>query len=219
MELIIMTPSQIESLARAKYNSAGSTFWSESEIMDYITQASIELSLETHCIQRVFTTTTVASQAEYDWPTNAISIKRITYDGKKLMPITFREDDALTLNNQSTTATGTPQYYTNYNEVFSLRPIPDSALTLKVYAACEAQTIDSSSTLEIPTAFHLDIVDFVVSEMASKDQNWDTADRFRDKWDQAKIRAKRHMRKMMRGDAFVAVQDEESLPTTILGGL
>jgi hypothetical protein len=55
--------------------------------------------------------------------------------------------------------------------------------------------------------------------MAAKDENFTTASYYQGKWQQAVMRMKRHMRKMKRGDAFASVQDEGSLPSTILGAV
>jgi hypothetical protein len=212
-----MTPSQIEATSRNKYNSLGDTFYSSAEIMDLITEACMQLATRALCIERVYQTTTIASTQEYSYPTNVISIKRVTYNGQKLKPITMREDDALTMLNQSTTATGTPQYYFNWNESVYLRPIPDAAQTLQIFGYAEAQPVTSTSALEVPTMFHPDIVNFVVAELCAKDENYKASDRYLERWEAALVKAERWAAKKKRGDAMAAVQDEETLGETILG--
>ena len=205
-----MTPAEIELAARQKYNAVNDTFWSSSEIMGYIYDACLEMATETHCIENTFTTSTVADQQEYEWPANAISIKRIEVDGLKLVPITFREDDLVSQTTSTTSVTGAPQYYTVWDEVFALRPIPSSILDMKVYAVCEPQAVTSTSVLEVPSAFHNIIVHYVTAEMASKDENFATADRLQAKFDKGLMRLKKHMRKMKRGDSFASVQSEDT---------
>ena len=187
--------------------------------MGLIYDACLEMATETACIERVFTTSTVAGKQEYDWPTNATTIKRITVNGQKLIPITFRDDDALTLLNSAVQDSGQPQYYTVWEEVFALRPIPASVQDIKVYATVEPQEVTDTSTLEIPTAFHNSILHYVVAEMAAKDENFTTAQYYQAKWVQGIGRMKRFMKKMKRGDSFASVQDEGSLPSTILGAV
>jgi hypothetical protein len=212
-----MTPAEIEQAARERYNAVGETFWSQAEILNLIYAACLEISIETKCIERVYTTTTVASTQEYAFPTNAIAIKRVTYNGRKLKPTTFREDDSLTLDNSISTTTGTPAYYVVWNNTIILRPIPDSAVTLKIYSINEADEIDSTSTLEVPTFTHMRIVNYVVSEMYAKDKDFSSAGYYKKLWEQDKLEIKRWLRKRRRTDSFVGVQDEEMLGNTVLG--
>jgi hypothetical protein len=213
-----MTPQEVEQAARERYNAVNDPNWSSSEIMSLIYAACLEMAREALPIERTYSTTSVASQQEYSFPTNLMAIKRITYGGNKLLPITMREDDALTLNNQSTTATGTPQYYWIWNRTISLRPIPSSSgETIKIWAISRAQPVTSTSTLEIPTEYHMDLVNYVVSEMYAKDKDLVSAKYYKELWHKAIQDAKRWVRMSKRRDSFAAIQDEESLPTTILG--
>ena len=91
-----MTPNEIETRARRMLNAVGSNFWSSAEIIeDYLYAAASEMALETRCIENRYTTTSVASQQEYDRPTRMISIKRVEYAGNKLKPITFQKKNSL----------------------------------------------------------------------------------------------------------------------------
>lgn len=212
-----MTPTEIETAARNRYNSVGDSFFSQNEILDLMWDACLDMTRECNLIERVYTTSTVASQQEYSYPTSTISIKRITYDGKKLKPITMREDDAITGLNQSTTSEGTPQYYFVWNETIYLRPIPSSVATLKIFTYNEPSEITTTSTLEIPTQFHMDLVDYIVSEMAAKDSNLDIAKWYAEKWEKSKLDIKKWQRKRLRGDSFATVQDEEAMIEGYLG--
>ena len=213
-----MTPSEIETAARRAYNGEGDDFWSSAEIMDLIYAASLELSIESLAIERTFTTTSVLSQRSYSLPTETISVKRIEYNGAKLQPTTFREDDAITLSNSNSTDSGTPQYYMVWNEAFFLRPIPDTTGTeIKIYSINQPQRITTSSTMEIPTRYHLDIVKFLLREMYSKDKNLQQSSYYTGLWEQAKLRARKWEAKRKRGDSNAVVQDVENIPTTVLG--
>lgn len=212
-----MTPTEIETSARNRYNSIGDSFFSSEEILALMWDACLDITRECNLIERVYTTSTVASQQEYAYPTSTISIKRITYDGKKLKPITMREDDAITGLNQSTTSEGTPQYYFVWNDTIYLRPIPSSVATLKIFTYNEPSVLTISSTLEIPTQFHMDIVDYIVSEMAAKDSNLQFAKYYADKWERSKLDIKKWQRKRLRGDSFASVQDEDQLIEGYLG--
>lgn len=213
-----MTPTQIETRARSKYNAIGDSYFSQEEILDFIYQGCIELAQDALVIEATpQSTSTVIGQRSYAYPTNAVSIKRITYEGKKLKKINFREDDIITGLNQSTADQGTPQYYSIWNDVIYLRPIPAAVGTLVIYSYKEPSTITITSTIEIPTRYHMSLVDFAVKEMALKDSNVNVADRLQARWDKFVLKAKASERKKERGDSFSAVQDEEMMSEGFFG--
>lgn len=212
-----MTPLELITYARQLYNAVNDTFFSDAELYMMVQAAQTELARETNCIRRVYTTPTVANQQEYSKPAAAFSIKRITYNGRKLFKISDREDDALTLNNAVTTATGAPQYYWEWDDSIELRPVPDDALTLKIYTYDLPQTVSSTTTLDVPDAYQLDLSFYLLWHMCSKDKNYQAAQAYQTTWMQKVRDIKGYERKRLRGDSFTHVLDEESLPVTIIG--
>lgn len=212
-----MTPGQIAEYARQQYNSVNDDFFSDAELYRHIYQAEMELAMEANCIRTVFTASTVASTQEYTKPTLAMSIKRITYEGNKLFPINMREDDALTLSDQNTTATGTPQYYFEFGTSIFLRPIPSGVGTLKIFAYCQPDTVTSTSSLEVPTRYHAAIADYLCAMKAAKDKNFEASTFHMQKWQAAVTKAKQYERRLLRGDAFAHVNNENELPLALIG--
>jgi hypothetical protein len=212
-----MTPLEINTAARQRMNAVNDDFWPDAEIYNLIYQGSLELANEGLLIERTFTASTVAAQQEYDWPTNAISIKRIQVNGLKLKKITFREDDVLTFLNQSTSASGAPTHYAEWNNVFYLRPIPSSVLEMKVWAYVQPQAVTLSSSLEIPDEYHMALVNFILSEMSAKNKNYTGAQYYRALWEKDVLRAKRLARKKLIGDAFQVVKNVDVIPQSDLG--
>lgn len=214
-----MIPDQVIEYARQQYNAVSDSFFASTEMYRLLWSAQMELAREAWVIERVYTTTTTASQQEYSYPTQTLAIKRITCDGIKLVQTTFREDDSLTLSNQTTTATGKPQYFCIWNETIYLRPVPDSTYTLKIWSYNEPQEVSATSTLEVPTRYHLDLADYLLWRMASKDQNERASERWRQNWEQRVLKAKGDRRRELRGDSFACVQDVDILPVTVIGAL
>jgi len=213
-----MTPTQLEDLVRQRMNVVGDTFWSSAELRQLMWIACFELARECMCIERTYTTTSVANQRDYDYPSNTIAIKRVTYDGEKLEPITWREDDALTLNDTSTSNTGTPKYYAVWNNTLYLRPTPDtSALDIEIFSYNQPQEITATSSFEIPEQFIPDIQYYLLAAMASKEGDVNKAQYYQQMWDRSLVRAKTFCRKARRTDSFAAVQDQETLPLSIVG--
>jgi hypothetical protein len=215
-----MTPAEVETQARRRYNSASDTvFFTQAEMFQWIYEAEMELSKRALVIEDFDeSTSTTASDNTYAIPTNYISIKRLEYDGQKLQRIDNREDDLLTSSNRTTTDEGTPQYYYVWNDVVYLRPIPDAAKTLSFYGYKEPTALTTASTsLSIPSRYHVDLVDYVTAQMAFKDKELVISDRLLLKWEDKIRRAEIFERKRRRRDAFAAVKDEEQTGGTTIG--
>lgn len=212
-----MTPSQLEESARRRYNAIGDTYFTQAEILDYIYHAECELCRDGFVIQNTYTASTVASQQAYSWPTQAIAIKRITYDGAKLAQIDMREDDSVTQMNQVTTSTGTPAYYFLWEKSIYLRPVPAGVGTLKIFTYDRPQTVSITSVLDVPEDYHTDLIYFVLAEMALKDGNQLLERRYRDLWLAAKQSIVKVMRRRLRGDGPAHVKDIDTLPMSGIG--
>lgn len=215
-----MTPSEIELTARRAYNAVNDTFWSQQEIFDLIYAACLEVCDESFPVERTYTTDTVIGTQGYDFPTNSLAIKRVTWNGQKLTPIDMREDDAVTALNQETTDTGNPRYYWIWNRTIYLRPVPASVETLKLWTYNFQAAISSpSATIDIPDVHHMRLVNPVLSAMAAKDSNLTKAQYYLAIWEKDKIKIKQSMRKMKRSDGFTTVKDEGLVIESYLGGV
>lgn len=213
-----MTPTEFIAAARRKYNAVGNTFYSDTEILDLLYQVETELAKYAYTIEAApdTSTTTVIGTRGYSLPTRAIAIDRLTYDGQKLQPISFREDDSLTGLDEDTANTGAPIYYALWADTVYLRPVPDSALTLKFYYYREPAIITITDSIETPTRYHMDMVDGVVAELMYKDENQTGGDRYRARWDNHMLEARKWQKRRRRGDSMAYVKDEDSLNESIL---
>lgn len=212
-----MTPTDLVTYIRQRHNAVGDTFWSDQEILNLVWEACFQMAREAYAIEGTTTTATVAGTQTYAYPTSTIAIKRITWMGIKLQPISFREDDQLTGLNAATLVQGNPQYYALWNSYIYLRPIPSDVQTLQIFTYKEPVQITTSSTLEIPTQFHLDTVDYAVAIMNAKEKNFAAAQYWQARWDQKLARIKAWGRKRLRTDSFSAVQDMNSMNESFLG--
>jgi hypothetical protein len=216
-----MTPTEVITQARSKYNAVGDTFYSDAELLHLQYEGCTELAVDCDAIESTdATTTSTAGDNSYAFPTRCLSIKRLEYAGRKLKPLTQREDDTLTVGNNATTTTGTPQFYYIWDEVIYLRPVPAaSSDTIKVYGFFAPDTVTASSTLEIPQWMHPGLVNFLLREMCAKDGNRSMAEYYGTLWEQHKQRIKKWRQKKKRGDSFSVVQDEEHLSEVTLGSI
>ena len=212
-----MTPTEIETAARRKYNAVGDSLWGQEEIFGLLDAAQLDASSEGMLIEKIYTTSTVADQEEYEEPANVVQIKRVEYNGCKLTKINELENDAFSLDNSVTTSTGTPSYYRLFSDSMFLTPTPSEVGTLRTYAITYPSAIAVGSVLEIPALFHHDIVHYVVSEMFAKDENLNLSSYHRGMWSAAVKKMERWQKNRKRGDAFAHVQSDENLITNASG--
>ena len=199
-----MTPAEIETQARARYNASGDPHFTSSEIRNSIYQAELELALEAFVIEAVTTTSSTASQQTLAYPTNCIGIRRVEYDGKKLAAGGL-EDDPKT---STTEVTGTPGEYTVWSDTIYLYPTPDAVKTVKIFHYNEpAEVTTASTTMSVPVRYHTDIIDYVLSIMYAKDQNTQMATYHRNQWESNLLKIKRNRRKEKSADSFTVVKE------------
>lgn len=214
-----MTPTQLETSARQRYNATNDAFFTSAEVMDLIYQAQMELALKGRLIERTYTTTTVAGTQEYAFPSNAIEIRRVEYNGQKLEPITQREDDTITGLSAATTNRGTPKWYYVWNYSIFLRPIPDSAVTLKVFSYSKPDTVSTTSTLDVPVEFHPAILDYILRAFAEKDKNYQGSQVYEARWKTWLMESVKFGRRRKRADAYAHAINSELLPETVIGSI
>lgn len=212
-----MTPQEVNTAARDLYNATGDTFFTDLQIYNWMWQACHILAKKAWLIESTATVSTIAGTQTYAYPSNVIAIKRITVNGKKIKRITLRDDDAITLSNQTVTTQGWPIYYTDFNYTLYLRPIPDGVYSMVVYSYNDASAITASSTLQIPALFHFDLVDYILWRMFGKDKDDTNMGIHMGIWTDHVKDAIAYKSRLKRTDSFATVQSEDTLPVTILG--
>ncbi len=213
-----MTPSDIITSARDLYNASGDSFFADTQLYNWIWQGCHEFARKAWLIEATSTQNTVAGQQSYSYPTNALALKRVTVNGRKIKRVTGREDDAVTLSNQTATTMGWPSYYRDWNYTIYLRSIPDGVYSLGIdYYSDQPQITTGTDTLLIPVVFHFDLVDYLLWRMYAKDQNLASASAHAQLWQEHVKDAKSHKARLKRTDSFATVQSEDTLPVNILG--
>lgn len=213
-----MLPSDIYNAACDLYNAVGDSYFSETLMLNWIWQGCHELAKKAWINEVLYTGTTTANQQTYSYPTNAIAIKRVSVNGKKLKRYTFRDDDAITLSNQSIVTTGWPIYYTDWDFSINMRPIPDSNYVLDIYYfSDEPQITSPSQELITPTLFHFDLVDYLLWRMFAKDKDIANMTLHAQLWQEHVKDCVAYKARLKKTDSFKTVQSEDTLPVTIMG--
>ena len=198
-----MTPAQIKSTIETRYNAVGDSFFSDM-VPDIIYQGCLELATEAFVIENVYNTTSVSGTRTYAFPTTAISIRRVEYNGDKCYPVSVDQDP----KTSTTEITGQPREYAVWDNEVIFYPTPDATGdTIEIYTYNEPQPVTDTSVLEIPTEYHMSLVDLGLSIFYAKDGNQQMAQYHKGLWDQSVNRIKRSTAKKKRGDGFVVVRD------------
>lgn len=214
---VSLTVAQLLTACQEEYNAVGDTFFSDNSIYNLMTKGCNELALKAHLIEAKDTSTSTAIGTQsYSFPTSAFEIKRVEYDGAKLDPIDFREDDLVNLY-PTTTTTGTPRFYAVWNRTIYLRPIPSAVKTLTIYSYNSPAIITSVSTLEIPAIWHWALVDFVLMNMCAKDENTKMVSYYNALWADHVKNAIIWKAKQKRTDGPAQVKDEDLARKAFLG--
>lgn len=208
-----MTPAQVQTAALRRYNSEQSTFWGQDEIFKVISEAEMALATECLNIEGVDTSiSTVIGTRQYSLPSSpaVLALKRVEYDGRRLVKIDVNSDDELTLYNANTTSQGTPQWYAEWDGAIYLRPIPAAVATITLYTYEEpALLTTASTTLSVPVRCHLAMVEYVTAQMAFKDENYPAFDRMINRWEKFVEKEKAFAKKKKRTDSFATVKTDE----------
>lgn len=201
-----LTASDIMTRARERYNATGDDFFSDQMLRALIFSAQEELAKEGWVIEKTYTTTSIANTRELTYPTNTLAIKDVKYDYKKLKKYTLAEDP----KTDSSETTGKPFGYALWDSVIFLYPTPDTTgetIQIRTYAY-PADLTQNNSALDVPDEYKENIINFVISHMALKDQNIQLASYYQNLWTQTVIKAVEQRRKMLRSDRPARVKDE-----------
>jgi hypothetical protein len=202
-----MTPAELESLARNKFNAANDSFFSSAELHSYIYVAALEASMELDCIESYATDTSVDGTRGYNFPTRAYKIKTVLYDDEVLTKLTLKEAEDLDI--WDATDEGTPDSFYEWNNTIYLDPIPStSALTIGIYYyAYHPDVLVGSASLSLPVPIHPRLINKILADMYGKDQNTQMADYYLNLWENVDKPAMRKFNVISRrGNKFTGVR-------------
>lgn len=206
-----MMAQEIETAARQRFNAVSDNFWTPIEVYSLIYFAQIEMARKANVIERIYSTSSVANQQAYPYPTNSIAQKRVTWNGIKMVPFDMQNDDLITGGNQATTSSGDPQFYYIWNYNIYLRPIPSSVQTIQLFSIDLPNAVTAAgTTLDIPLELQPGLVNFVLREMCAKDKIFSSAEWYGNLWEKDLLDAMAWKKRRKRFDAFVSVKDEGS---------
>lgn len=159
-----MNRGQIRDLASIWLDDVNNGYFTTTQVNVWINQAQREvqkmlLNASQDYYTKCVSTTTVADQKRYQFPTDFLKVLRLVYISSgsgssavksKIDPITRNEQDLLGYNK-----TGAPSAYYMYKNTFALVPIPDSTYTLELdYVYRVADLTADAEEPDVPEDYH-----------------------------------------------------------------
>ncbi len=179
-----MNLSQALDFLRYRMNEQGSAspYYADQELYQLISARAQVACSVLGLIQATDTsTTTVIGTQAYAWPTQAVTIVNVLYDGVKLQEMTMREWEEEKAS--GTTPTGTPIGYVLFNRQIIIIPAPSDTKTLTVYYESLHPWITASTdTINLPTELHSALMEGVLADMYAKALNTQMATFYENKW-------------------------------------
>lgn len=143
---------------RSLLNEASNGFWTDTEINSWVSQAAIDISKKSFCVETTATVTLAASTIEYAAPTtfanptpagdaSLIYIRAADFAGKSLTKIRSNQLARLTPNSTE----DTPTHFFHYGERIFFHPVGTGAsgtVNLKV-------AVETDDITDIPDEFQL----------------------------------------------------------------
>ncbi len=198
------TLTELSDIIRQRYNAVGDPYFSDDFIRAAIFQAEATLAKEGWLIEDTFSTTSVANTRELAFPTNTLAVREVRYKNDALYKIPLKYDP----KSGTSEPTGTPTDYGIWDSVIFLFPTPDTtADTILVRAFVYPQKLTATSALNLPAEYQIDVCDYVLAQMAIKDNNNQLYNAYMASWLDIVNKAIAHKAKMQRADRCAVVRD------------
>lgn len=213
------TPTAIYNQIREMSFDNDQALVSESELYQYMSDAELILAKEIPFTETTLTDNTVVDQREYDRPTNALKIKRVTWNTVKLKKISMGDVDVIEGQSYGgITSTGNLIYYYEYGNKIGFSPLPKEVQEIKYWLLLYPAALSSeSTTFTIPPEYAHYIPDYCLWRLFVKDEKAGLADRHLNMWLSNRKEAAKDWMMRQSTDEIETVQLEEIYNTSEMG--
>jgi hypothetical protein len=149
------------------------------DIVRWVNDACLEIVTNNRTNEGMYRgiTPVVAGQDAYALPSDLLLLRAVRVNGMAMQPTTYEQLIALGLVSEDsfTPVTGMPTMYWIHDEKVNLVPVPDSALGTVDIMYVKTPDILTTAMLErepdVPTQYHLRIVEYCIAQAAELDDN------------------------------------------------
>ena len=207
-----LSPSGIVSIVRSQLYDSSQSFWSDTDIYNYLTQAQNIVASVTSSLKTSSVVSGVAGQRTYLRPSNAIDIYRITWNNYPLTKIDINEIDRIEGTSYNFVASsGNCEYYYEDGNSIGLSPVPNESKDILVYYSFVPTPLTASSTtFSIPDEYVYDLIEYALYRAYSKDDNDGRAMNYKRLWDMNLEKITRSVSRRNRSNDKFVVKDSSS---------
>lgn len=153
-----------------RFGDSAQVFITEADVIDWVNEGQLVIARETKCLSTSVSNN--ASAFPIAKPSDLLKIERVTYNGQ---PVVYCDIEDLDSKYLDLTTKDIPVFYYINNNQICLYPDGNDSDTKQVvvaYARIPASIALISDALTIPTAFHEDLVSFVLIRAHERNENW-----------------------------------------------
>jgi hypothetical protein len=161
-----LTLAQVKTEIRVLLNEATAGFFTDAEIENWIKQATIDVTSNSHCYEGTVPLTLIAGTVEITKPAGCLAVETIMHDGRGLVKIHPRQLGHID-------ATGRPKYWYYFAGRIGIFPAPDAVAAAKSTNAYIAMETDDVTL--IASVYQLDVITLATQKGKLKDQKYSQA--------------------------------------------
>lgn len=175
-----MDLAAIRAAVKRQFGDESGALITNADIDRWANDGQLHVARRTEVLQQKEEINSVADQQNYSLTDEWIKIRKVTYEGRVLQPITLEELDNSHAARDANAQSGTPIYYYEWGEDIYLYPAPASAGVSNIdvwYVAAPEPLVNPGDVPEIPTHMHEDIVRYCLMRAKELDEDYGASDR------------------------------------------
>jgi len=151
----------------------------DARVMRWVNDAMRDIAVANNLFLVKATAAVVNGQAEYQVPSNILTLHSVKFQGRKLTGLSQTEADEFQADG-SAVPTGIPTHFWLFGNVLTLYPTPnlnDPNDLLVQYTRTPTEVTAVGNTPELPAQYHNRIVEYCIAQAAELDDDGDTYER------------------------------------------
>jgi hypothetical protein len=166
--------SEVITAAQRQFGDEAGVQLDSADVIRWINDAQDIIVAKNKVLKAKSSSTTVASQSTYTFPTQNIhQIEAIHYNGYRVPNMSFPQAEELIFRSDPINVVlGDPQIWYEWAGTFTLWPTPNAAKTLDLYYTQRpAQVTSTTDVLAVPDKYYQDVVRYVMQQAYEMDED------------------------------------------------
>lgn len=217
-----MIVSDVARRVRARMGDVGATQLQDVDFIDICNDSQIAINREAKVLRGTSAANTVAGTALYALPADYIAPKSMLFTAsgvsKRMQQIAIEELNDVDAYRDNSSARGVPTIYFVDGSNLGFYPTPDSAYAYSFEYIKLPTTLNAvGDVLTLPTYMHPAVVTYAMAIAKEVDEDWDSAERIRNRAIMEAIDLAAMSRNEM-GESYAAVREwDAKMPTGLWG--